>query len=406
MNFLASVKHKEACWQSIWNRGLVSLFIIMNFFDHITRYKHAVTGLMLITALYYVAKKKTQLLSIFKNNLTYALLCFVAVCVYAVAISVDPAYSLSKFANTVLEKLLLMTLLIPILLHEESKENVARTLIYSLIVGILPLAIADGWQYYREYQQGIMPLTDFAHKYRSDILIFMAPAFLFLWNFKTTKARVLFFAIACVMGFMIVGTLQRGTWLAILIPAFIWCVIKREWKLPLLAAVLLGGVLVTGYLKDRDAFKLLFHKMQQTSSSYRYGGGTQGSALDLIMENPIKGYGYGEDIFYRVYNSRVHDYPQWFFKQSIGPHNLTLSMWYAGGLLGLFAVWYLLISLLTEAVKGYRASQGIIKEAWLLIGLILVGNLFVRGAFETVSIENLTMLLGIALTLKARSQQH
>ena len=81
-------------------------------------------------------------------------------------------------------------------------------------------------------------------------------------------------------------------------------------------------------------------------------------------------------------------------------------MWYAGGLLGLFAVWYLLISLLTEAVKGYRANQGIIKEAWLLIGLILVGNLFVRGAFETVSIENLTMLLGIALTLKARRQQH
>ncbi|MDA8488617.1 O-antigen ligase RfaL [Kluyvera sp. Awk 3] len=406
MNSFASTGHKEYCWQSIWNRGLVSLFIIINFFDNITRYKHLVAGLMFFTALYYVAKKRTALLHFFKNNLTYSLLCFVAVCAYAVAISVDPAYSFSKFANTVLEKLLLMTLIIPILLHAESKENISKTLIYSLIIGILPLAIVDGWQYYHEYQQGIMPLTNFDHKYRSDILIFMAPAFLFLWNIKTARAKVLFFVIACVMGFMIAGTLQRGTWLSILIPALIWCVLKKEWKLPLIAAVLLGGVLVAGYVKDQDAFKLLFHKMQQTSSSYRYGGGTQGSALDLIMENPVKGYGYGEDIFYRVYNSRVHDYPQWFFKHSIGPHNLTLSMWYAGGLLGLFAVWYLLISLLTEAVKGYRASQGLVKEAWLLIGLILVGNLFVRGAFETVSIENLTMLLGIALALKARSQQN
>lgn len=404
MNSLASPKYKDICWQSLWNRGLVSLFIIMNFFDNITRYKHLICGLMVITSIYYVVKKKNVLLQFFKNNLTTALLCFVAVCLYAVIISIDPSYSFKKFANTILEKLLLMTLLIPVLLHAESKENIAKLLIYSLIAGILPLALVDGWQYYQEYQQGIMPLTSFDHKYRSDILIFMTPAFLFLWNIKTTKARIWFFVIACVMGFMIVGTLQRGTWLSILIPAAIWCILKKEWKLPLLAAVLLGGTLTVGYVKDPDAFKLLFHKMQQTSSSYRYGGGTQGAALDLIKENPVKGYGYGEEIFYRVYNDRVQDYPQWVFKKSIGPHNLTLAMWSAAGLLGVFALWYLLISHFAESVKGYRASQGIIKEAWLLIGLILIGNLFIRGAFETVSIENLAMLLGITLALKARSQ--
>ena len=406
MTLSNSLKQRECCWQSIWNRGLVSLFIMMYFFEHITRYKHIVSALMVITALYYVVKKKSALLGFFKNNLTYSLLCFVLVSAYAVAISFDHAYSLSKFANTILEKLLLMTLIIPILLHAESKDNISKTLIYSLIIGILPLALVDGWQYFREYQQGIMPLTNFDHKYKSDILIFMTPAFLFLWNIKTAKAKILFFVIAAVMGFMIVGTLQRGTWLSILIPAFIWCILKREWKLPLIAAVLLGGVLAIGHLKDPDSLKLLFHKMQQTSSSNRYGSGTQGSAVDLIKENPIKGYGYGETVYYRVYDSRVQDYPQWDFKKSIGPHNLTLSEWFAGGLLGLFALWYLLISVLVEAVKGYKNSKGMVKEAWLLIGLILVGNLFVRGAFETVSIENLTMLMGIALALKFKPQQN
>ena len=222
MTLSNSLKQRECCWQSIWNRGLVSLFIMMYFFEHITRYKHIVSALMVITALYYVVKKKSALLGFFKNNLTYSLLCFVLVSAYAVAISFDHAYSLSKFANTILEKLLLMTLIIPILLHAESKDNISKTLIYSLIIGILPLALVDGWQYFREYQQGIMPLTDFNHKYKSDILIFMTPAFLFLWNIKTAKAKILLFVIAAVMGFMIVGTLQRGTWLSILIPAFIW----------------------------------------------------------------------------------------------------------------------------------------------------------------------------------------
>lgn len=404
MTLSNSLKQREYCWQSIWNRGLVSLFIIMFFFDNITRYKHLVGGLMLLTALYYVAKKRSALLHIFKNNLTYSLLIFVVVCFYAVAISIDPAYSFNKFANTILEKLLLTTLIIPILLHNESKENISKTLIYSLIAGILPLAIVDGWQYYREYQQGIMPFTTFNHKYKSDILIFMAPAFLLLWDNKTPKARIAFFVIAIIMAFMIAGTLQRGTWLAILVASVIWCICKRQWKLPLFAAVALGVVLTLGFMKDHSALKLLFHKMQQTSSSGRYGGGTQGAAVDLIMENPIKGYGYGEDIFYRVYDSRVQDYPQWIFKKSIGPHNLTLSMWYAGGLAGLFGLWYLLISFVVDIVKGYRKSDGVIKNAWLLIGLIMAGNLFVRGAFETVSIENLSMLLGIALALKARRQ--
>ena len=121
MTLSNSLKQREYCWQSIWNRGLVSLFIIMFFFDNITRYKHIVGGLMLITALYYVAKKRSALLHIFKNNLTYSLLVFVVVCLYAVAISIDPSYSFGKFANTILEKLLLTTLVIPILLHNNGK---------------------------------------------------------------------------------------------------------------------------------------------------------------------------------------------------------------------------------------------------------------------------------------------
>lgn len=53
----------------------------------------------------------------------------------------------------------------------------------------------------------------------------------------------------------------------------------------------------------------LLYKLQQTDSSYRYTNGTQGTAWILIQENPIKGYGYGNDVYDGVYNKRVVDYP-------------------------------------------------------------------------------------------------
>src|SRR5690606_28661554 len=112
---------------------------------------------------------------------------------------------------------------------------------------------------------------------------------------------LIFLALGLIAGLMIIGTLQRGTWLAIGVTSGIWAIVRREWKLPALALAALALFFTVSHHYDPGHFAKLFHKMQQTSSSGRYGNGTQGSAVDLIMENPIKGYGFGDDIFYRVY---------------------------------------------------------------------------------------------------------
>ncbi|WP_147392433.1 hypothetical protein [Arsenophonus endosymbiont of Aleurodicus floccissimus] len=48
---------------------------------------------------------------------------------------------------------------------------------------------------------------------------------------------------------------------------------------------------------NQGHFDNLFYKLEQTSSSHRYDNGTQNLALDLIKENPIKGYGYASNYF-------------------------------------------------------------------------------------------------------------
>nr|WP_318383575.1 O-antigen ligase RfaL [uncultured Enterobacter sp.] len=400
MIFAQVIKDKPVCWQAIWNRGIVSLFIILYFFNNITRYKHAVAGLMYITAIYYLVKNKKQIKILFKNNLALSVILLSAVTLYSVAISIDPHYSFNRFLNTIFEKLLIVSFVIPIILFKESKETAAKIIIYTLAVGIIPLMLVDGWQYIQEYQQGIMPLATFNHKYRSDALIFMAPALLFLWTNGNRKEQVAFVVLAIITTLMILGTLQRGTWLSILIASIIFFVCKKEWKIPLAAVTVLACVLSFAYITEYKESALLFKKIQQTSSSNRYGNGTQGSALDLILENPAKGYGFGENVYHRQYNNRVKDYPQWIARHSIGPHNLTLSFWFAAGIPGLLALWYLLCSTLAETIKGYRKSEGIIRDGWLLLAMVFVGNLVVRGAFETVSIENIAIVVGIALALR------
>ncbi|VDZ75956.1 O-antigen ligase [Salmonella bongori] len=92
--------------------------------------------------------------------------------------------------------------------------------------------------------------------------------------------------------------------------------------------------------------------MQQTDSSYRYTNGTQGTAWILIQENPVKGYGYSNDVYDSVYNKRVVDYPTWTFKESIGPHNTILYIWFSAGILGLASLAYLYGAIIKETASS------------------------------------------------------
>ena len=389
-------------WQSIWNRSIVFLFIVTYFFDGISRYKHAISYVIYITGLVYIVKQRKKIFSVFKNNLFLSLTIFCIAIIYAIAISVEPSLSLKRALNTVFEKMLLVSVMIAAVLHKEDNSKIATMLIAALITTLVILTGTEIHQYIEEYKIGIMPFTSFEHRRISDTLIFIFPAILTLWVIPGKKYKILFFILAAIFAILMLGTLQRGTWLSLAVPALIWALIKREWKLPLIALVVIGFGLFAVHQKDPQQVKTLFHKLQQTDSSGRYENGTQGAALDLILENPIKGYGFGNDLYHHVYNERSPSYPDWRFKKSIGPHNLTLSIWFAGGIIGLASLYYLLASALVSSIKGYRESNGPAQDAFLILTLILIGDFVVRGAFETVRIENIAVIIGILLALHAK----
>ncbi|EHI5983939.1 O-antigen ligase RfaL [Salmonella enterica] len=392
-------------WKPIWNKALVFLFVATYFLDGITRYKHLIIILMVITAIYQVSRSPKSFPPLFKNSVFYSVAVLSLILVYSILISPDMKESFKEFENTVLEGFLLYTLLIPVLLKDETKETVAKIVLFSFLTSLGLRCLAESILYIEDYNKGIMPFISYAHRHMSDSMVFLFPALLNIWLFRKNALKLVFLVLSAIYLFFILGTLSRGAWLAVLIVGALWAILNRQWKLIGVGAILLaiiGALVITQHNNQSDSEHLLY-KLQQTDSSSRYTNGTQGTAWILIQENPIKGYGYGNDVYDGVYNKRVVDYPTWTFKESIGPHNTILYIWFSAGILGLASLAYLYGAIIRETASStFRKAEISPYNAHLLLFLSFVGFYIVRGNFEQVDIAQIGIITGFLLALRNR----
>ncbi|EKR6370628.1 O-antigen ligase RfaL [Salmonella enterica] len=392
-------------WKPIWNKALVFLFVATYFLDGITRYKHLIIILMVITAIYQVSRSPKSFHPLFKNSIFYSVAVLSLILVYSILISPDMKESFKEFENTVLEGFLLYTLLIPVLLKDETKETVAKVVLFSFLTSLGLRCLAESILYIEDYNKGIMPFMSYAHRHMSDSMVFLFPALLNIWLFRKNALKLVFLVLSAIYLFFILGTLSRGAWLAVLIVGALWAILNRQWKLIGVGAILLaiiGALVITQHNNQSDSEHLLY-KLQQTDSSSRYTNGTQGTAWILIQENPIKGYGYGNDVYDGVYNKRVVDYPTWTFKESIGPHNTILYIWFSAGILGLASLAYLYGAIIRETASStFRKVEISPYNAHLLLFLSFVGFYIVRGNFEQVDIAQTGIITGFLLALRNR----
>ncbi|EHG8064276.1 O-antigen ligase RfaL [Salmonella enterica] len=392
-------------WKPIWNKALVFLFVATYFLDGITRYKHLIIILMVITAIYQVSRSPKSFPPLFKNSVFYSAAVLSLILVYSILISPDMKESFKEFENTVLEGFLLYTLLIPVLLKDETKETIAKIVLFSFLTSLGLRCLAESILYIEDYNKGIMPFISYAHRHMSDSMVFLFPALLNIWLFRKNSIKLVFLVLSAIYLFFILGILSRGGWLAVLIVGVLWAILNRQWKLIGVGAILLaiiGALVITQHTNKPDPEHLLY-KLQQTDSSYRYTNGTQGTAWILIQENPIKGYGYGNDVYDSVYNKRVVDYPTWTFKESIGPHNTILYIWFSAGILGLASLAYLYGAIIRETASStFRKVEISPYNAHLLLFLSFVGFYIVRGNFEQVDIAQIGIITGFLLALRNR----
>lgn len=396
------LRNKEN-WKPYWNKALVFLFISTFFLDGITRYKHIISVLMIITVIYQVSRALGTFKALYKNNLFYSVIALSLILLYATFISPDLKVSFKEFSNTVLKGFLAYSLLIPALLKDEDNESIGKIVLYSLVSGLGLRCLVEIILYIQDYNKGIMPFTTYEHRSISDSMVFLFPALLNLWFIKKTSYKIGFIIFSVVFLFLLLGTLSRGAWLAVFIVTLLWLILNRQWKLLMLASIIItiAAACVFTYKVDNTNKDRLIYKLQQTDSSNRYTNGTQGTAWTLIMENPLKGYGYGDDIYHRIYNKRVVDFPSWISKKSIGPHNIILSIWFAAGLAGLLALLYLYGSIIKETTNViFKKVMVSPYNGHLLLFLTFVGFYIIRGNFEEVDLKPIGLIVSLLLAMR------
>ncbi|EMB2320175.1 O-antigen ligase RfaL [Proteus mirabilis] len=399
---------KDDSKKSLWNLSIIGLYIILIYLPDITRYKNIVMGLIGATALWYLVRDFRTIGQIFKNNLAYALFFLLLAIGYSVVISVEPALSLKEINKPILNGLLLFAIAFPIVLYKETPTAIAKMVMVSFAMGLLVIMAKELVQYYLEYQKGIWPFTWQSQKFHRDIsysLLFFFPIIISSWALKkvyNTINWLLLIIISSLFLFIMLGTLARGAWVALIITTLLMLIINKQYRLIFISLIICVVLLfLAKLLPANDYFnRTLQFKLTQTNSGLRFDGGTQGSALDLILEQPIKGYGYGNQLYHNVYNQQVKQHKNWVFKKSIGPHNVFLAFWFAGGILGLISLIYFCASFIAQGIQLIRKNQGIIRQAALVLLISFLGVYVLRGLFENAYINQVGILLGLMLALR------
>lgn len=395
---------KDYSKKSLWNLSIIGLYIILIYLPDITRYKNIVMGLIGATALWYLVRDFKAICKIFKNNLSFSLLFLLLVIGYSILISVEPSISIKEINKPILNGLLLFSVTFPIVLYKEKPADIAKMVMVAFAIGLLVIMAKELVQYYLEYQKGMLPFTSYSllqHREVSYALLFFFPIILALWALKKSDSIVNWLLLAAtnlLFLFIILGTLARGSWIALAIIILFILVVNRQLFLIFISLI----ICIILYTSVTHLFinPLLQYKLTQINSGQRFDYGTQGSALDLILEQPIKGYGYGNQLYHNVYNERVKDHPNWIFKKSIGPHNIFLAFWFAAGVSGLFGILYFCSSIIAQGIQLIRKNQGVIRQASLVLLMSFLGVYVLRGLFENAYINQVGILVGLMLALR------
>ncbi|MEQ5207757.1 O-antigen ligase RfaL [Proteus sp. fly-1067] len=402
---------KDCSKKSLWNLSIIGLYIILIYLPDITRYKNIVMGLIGATALWYLVRDFKTICKIFKNNLAFSLLFLLLAIGYSILISVEPSISIKEINKPILNGLLLFAVTFPIVLYKEKPTDIAKMMMVAFAIGLLVIMAKELVQYYLEYQRGIIPFESKSHKFHREIsyaLLFFYPiilVFLVLNKHYFIKQSLLYsWGVSCLL--LMLGTLARSAWISLLIVTFLMLLINRQWILTTIGtfiSIILLFVIIQITPEtplDKRKPSRLQYKLTQIDSGDRFINGTYHSAINLILESPFTGYGYGNQLYHNVYNERAKDHPNWKFKKSIGPHNIFLAFWFAGGILGLFGILYFCSSVIAQGIQLIRKNSGIIRQAALVLLMSFLGVYVLRGLFENAYINQVGILVGLMLALR------
>ncbi|MDB6372500.1 O-antigen ligase RfaL [Photorhabdus bodei] len=385
-----------------WNTFLVGGYVSLVYLTDVTRYKNLFLILMAITSIFYLCKYPKIYVNAVKNKLFFALCIFSLTVIYSILISKNPVISFNEVKTPFFRDVFIVAILISILLFKEDSLKIKKMLLCCFLIGLSLITLKEIYLYYIDYRKNIMPFSNTNHRSVSDGIVFFFPILLSVWyliNKKSYFSLLGVISLSTLVLFVLLGTLSRGAWLAVFFMHMFILLINRDRKLFIITLIV--GITVFSIIKfhKNNNESMLLTKMEQLDSSHRYKNGTQGSALTLIFENPILGYGSGNEIYNSVYNDKVIHHEEWTFKSSLGPHNIYLTVWFSSGIIGILSFLYLIYIYIIKSKTLVLSEKKYTRQISIMLMASFIGYFIIRGNFESVHLNMLGIYFGFLISL-------
>ncbi|HEY3564487.1 MAG TPA: O-antigen ligase family protein [Casimicrobiaceae bacterium] len=313
-------------------------------------------------------------------------------------VSPEPAYSASE-AYKAIGFLVLSAFATALIVRTLADANVVM---WASVAAAIDVSIYSLVQYAGEFATTPRwPIADIQrHRYYAEPLLWFLPAL--FWALGRTRDRLVPWVGAglAVYLLLLAATGARAAWYGGLIAAAMWFYAEANRRRALVVTgALLVAIVLALWIVPEPIF--IDQAMRGLWASHRVHGAWL-PAIELALERPWLGYGFGENLFHAAYNAEVANHPDWFFRRSLGPHNVFLALWFAGGI-GLVAS--VVGSLLAYYACVGRALAGK-RSAWrpiLLAGACsMLAYLVIRGSFESIPFRVCGLAFGLALAYAAQ----
>ena len=206
------------------------------------------------------------------------------------------------------------------------------------------------------------------------ILLVLPVAISLMWKKKDVFSKIVYGAMAAVMGVALILTFSRGCWIGVMASAavFITFAAGKLWGLALLVLPVIPMILPESIINRFASIG----DMKDSSTSYRVyiWMGT----LLMLRDFWLSGVGLGTEAFTQVY-------PFYSYSSIVAPHshNLFLQIMVESGILGIIAFAIILILFVKKLVVGYQVQGKLGDVSVTLVGIgAAVTGFLVQGLFD------------------------
>lgn len=251
-------------------------------------------------------------------------------------------------------------------------------------------------------------ITAFENKHHNIMGIILGGSFPFLLlTFSVAKKSIWkgTAVILILLGlFAIFMTLSRATWAGAVFTFLIWGM-HQNWKAMLSALILFLFVL---FLFGPDSVAQRFALLETQMSTMSGRTPIWGVAIKQVKERPLLGYGYGMNIFEKVYEEgRTHQPGE----EGNVPHehNLFLSLLIQNGIIGMALYFWIFMGALVLIYKMTQSiAPGLDRDILIVIFSGMVGEYFIHAMFERNNAGNwalpLWVMIAVAMAVYHRTE--